>query len=947
MSGCKNLSVEEIFSSLFTQERFYSPTHIPHFLQTFAPPQVQKLSRDVQTLALLQGATLLASVAPNPVPLFDLPPLPNEHDNRGSKGSEPYIPFVKPQGHHPDSITVAKLSAGVNTSNTQVSSTLSGTKEQSCSKNPTVTPSAAVDPSCNKSAGASESVEALGNSESGVSGSDTSADTLADTSGADTSDYSASGTTNTAGATGATNLSESLVGSIRSDAVGKPGSSELSSTSTTVFDGSSMELKSDGSGVISGSLHDDSASAVSNSASAEAAPAENTRPPSIDESISSTKKPRRCQVLGNCPFEQHKNGQADSSCDFYSEDGCTCAQAWDITSDKEKCVEAVLPNVSRKVWTGAEFEDARAAVRYGLDEDRLKITLSSPLRHLQHKTLLFPLDVKASVRSRLTHCYEVSLYSKLCVSALVERMPRLRPLMYEMMVCTENSAMLHDIGRPPVGKFGEKIIRKWINEICELYDHELTTLQQDDLRAFNGLAQGLRLVHSIYKLNLSLGQLSAMIKCTKTYDELRQSGVPDRNAREMAGLFISELPLRERIRKSGFTFKRHPLSWLLEQCDDLASVLGNIEDAYDRGLMRGNEILELIENLIVYLKDNACNSTCDRCISACTCANGSAYLYRRGDSGISPMEIMDSPLASNSDIAHASEKGHNYGYGVDPSERDKLNMSAANTNQASCAKNGPATGQTSGKDQGKGYAGRQANNQQGNFVLGGEHDDVLAGGLTYIKLDVVLVDAIKHSYCKGKQDSFGVLQLVHGTNPISLSEMMRELGARTMLAIVRECIVTYYVDDIVNAICANQYNFFMKGELNVTHYGNDAHKAIDFLKRFEDQVIYNHEDIEALELSGGHYLRFVLKEYSKILSLSTSEFLACLTKNKGDAEVQKLCRRIPRRCREAYLDLCRKDMNVERYARIRLVLDFISFMTDPYLANEYEVLSGNSCRHLL
>ena len=50
-----------------------------------------------------------------------------------------------------------------------------------------------------------------------------------------------------------------------------------------------------------------------------------------------------------------------------------------------------------------EPETARAAI----EADRSRIVQCSPVRRLQQKTQVFALDVKASVRSRLTHSLEV------------------------------------------------------------------------------------------------------------------------------------------------------------------------------------------------------------------------------------------------------------------------------------------------------------------------------------------------------------------------------------------------------------------------------------------------------------------------------------------------------------------------------------------------------------
>ena len=41
------------------------------------------------------------------------------------------------------------------------------------------------------------------------------------------------------------------------------------------------------------------------------------------------------------------------------------------------------------------------------EQDRARIVQAAPVRRLQQKTQVFPLDVKASVRSRLTHSLEV------------------------------------------------------------------------------------------------------------------------------------------------------------------------------------------------------------------------------------------------------------------------------------------------------------------------------------------------------------------------------------------------------------------------------------------------------------------------------------------------------------------------------------------------------------
>lgn len=54
------------------------------------------------------------------------------------------------------------------------------------------------------------------------------------------------------------------------------------------------------------------------------------------------------------------------------------------------------------------FAQYRYAVRYNLEEDRARVITSAPFRRMQQKTQVFPLDINASSRSRLTHSNEVA-----------------------------------------------------------------------------------------------------------------------------------------------------------------------------------------------------------------------------------------------------------------------------------------------------------------------------------------------------------------------------------------------------------------------------------------------------------------------------------------------------------------------------------------------------------
>lgn len=487
--------------------------------------------------------------------------------------------------------------------------------------------------------------------------------------------------------------------------------------------------------------------------------------------------------------------------------------------------------------------------RLCLEEDRLKLTMSAPLRRLQQKTQVFPLDVNASSRSRLTHSYEVAAHAKLTISAMVEKVLSLRPFMYEMMVAVENAAFMHDLGNPPFGHFGEQVIRLWLKSVCEHHEHVLTAEQIADLEVFNGNAQGLRLLHSIYELNLTLGQISAFIKVPYSYKELEKLKENAHVVRSHAGYFLSESPVIEKIRSSMMGAKRHPLSLIMEQCDDLSYALADLEDAYDRGVLKELEIYELISNLVDFLKDK---------------------------------------MSDESSTAQ--------------------------------------------------YESQQVTMLDDNSKLELE----LEPELQAYDLAAILQDSLWHLY---KMQDSAICQ--HEVKSVELSKVLKALGVREVLSVVRECLTTYYIKDIVDTVSLDLKAFITLGQLNLQDSGRYllAHQAITFLKRFEQSHVYTHHEVEQLELKGAAYLKEILKIYSELLNLSLDDFKRCLIDEKGDIFACHLMRRIARRYKKAYLKLCQFDEenpSLEMYARIRLIVDYVSSMTDTFAAREFATLTGGA-----
>ena len=92
------------------------------------------------------------------------------------------------------------------------------------------------------------------------------------------------------------------------------------------------------------------------------------------------------------------------------------------------------------------------------------------------------------------------------------------------------AGLIHDLGNPPFGHFGEVAIREWFkNKLCknedgsynfkfDKYNFNLDKQEALDLLNFEGNAQGLRILTKLhfvidrYGMNLTTGVLSAIIK---------------------------------------------------------------------------------------------------------------------------------------------------------------------------------------------------------------------------------------------------------------------------------------------------------------------------------------------------------------------------------------------------------------------------------------------------
>ncbi|ART80233.1 dGTPase [Oceanisphaera avium] len=252
-------------------------------------------------------------------------------------------------------------------------------------------------------------------------------------------------------------------------------------------------------------------------------------------------------------------------------------------------------------------DQALSSALSAIEADRGRIVQCSPVRRLQQKTQVFPLDVKASVRSRLTHSLEVKetgrqlallVLAKLSPSAQEDGADKQAFVSLVEMAC-----LLHDVGNPPFGHFGEVVLIDWLrSHLPALFKKAVGKGSRQwpmllaDLQQFEGNAQSLRLLHSLQDLNLTLSQLAALQKYVRGAYQAPSVSKNKGAWRQKPGHYFSERPLVQQIRQHfpSTTHGRYPLTFLMEAADDMAYGVADLEDAVDRGVLTLVELEQAI-----------------------------------------------------------------------------------------------------------------------------------------------------------------------------------------------------------------------------------------------------------------------------------------------------------------------------------------------------------------
>ena len=245
-----------------------------------------------------------------------------------------------------------------------------------------------------------------------------------------------------------------------------------------------------------------------------------------------------------------------------------------------------------------------ADLRSEFEKDYHRIIGSASFRRLQDKTQVFPLDKSDFIRTRLTHSLEVSSLGKSLGQNIGENIlkfrrnsgfvPRMKEDISHILEC---AGLIHDIGNPPFGHFGEVAIREWFARNLpklsfrgQAVEDMLSEQMKQDFYHFEGNAQALRLVTKLHYLvdehgmNLTYALLNTIIKYPVPSTGIRgdSGNIKDK---KMGYYLADEAVFRRVTEATGAGNNRHPLTYILEAADDLAYKTADIEDAFVKGFI--------------------------------------------------------------------------------------------------------------------------------------------------------------------------------------------------------------------------------------------------------------------------------------------------------------------------------------------------------------------------
>lgn len=259
--------------------------------------------------------------------------------------------------------------------------------------------------------------------------------------------------------------------------------------------------------------------------------------------------------------------------------------------------------------------------RNQFESDLGRVVFCPAIRRMHDKTQVIPLTSGDTILTRLTHSMQVMNVAE-SLAHCYTRTDNFNKLYgdkacyYDASISAilRTASLLHDIGNPPFGHFGEITIQNYFKKYLE-DSHIITDRQALDFTQFDGNALGLRIVSKLQYtgtldgLNLTYPTLAAYLKYPNK-EEAKGKGAYVGDHKH--GIFYTEEDLFDAIVnscnmiKDDGTIKRHPLSFLVEAADSICYGTMDMEDGHNIHWYSFEDMINILNN---YIKDKVKKKT--------------------------------------------------------------------------------------------------------------------------------------------------------------------------------------------------------------------------------------------------------------------------------------------------------------------------------------------------
>src|SRR5437660_2896713 len=193
---------------------------------------------------------------------------------------------------------------------------------------------------------------------------------------------------------------------------------------------------------------------------------------------------------------------------------------------------------------GRRYPESRHPYRNDFQRDRDRVIHSRAFRRLENKTQVFTRRYSDHFRNRLTHTIEVAQISRTIAAELQ---------LNEDLV--EALALVHDVGHPPFGHAGERILDAAMREHGDQFDH--------NLHALRTVEQFEQRYADFPGLNLTFEVREGIVKHSRDYDA--------ENFPQLAEYLLEQLPPLE--------------AQLIDLTDEIAYSIADLDDGVEARLL--------------------------------------------------------------------------------------------------------------------------------------------------------------------------------------------------------------------------------------------------------------------------------------------------------------------------------------------------------------------------